>query len=160
MSDNYTVEYHNEHACFHLTINLLNTKHQKYVVFKLGITFSSIDKSTIEDVLKFYNLDNIILESKNRQNTLYYVRIQDFESIDKIMSLINISSIDADHRSTSMNVFVDAYKIVKKIGHVHKEWKKEFVDLLVLKDQMNPKTRTRKGFTAKEWEDRIKRHFK
>jgi len=159
MAKDLLINYFDEHSSFTVSVNLLTSGARKYIVFKPMISFVSTNKKIIQAVMVHLEMKNPITVVKQNNNIGYQVRVQDFKEINHVINTLNKDKLQYKRRVNSIEQFITLFTKIQNIGHIHKEWKPEFVEILELKEQLNIKTRTRKGFTKTQWIDKIKNHF-
>lgn len=155
-------EFFESNASFAITINLLKTTNQKYVVFKPTISIASIDKETLVNFINKFAVGENIAKAKRTKsmaNDLYIIKIQNFVDITKLLLRLKNHKFVSKRRELTIQQFNDVFADLNSIGHVHKKWDNIFENIIDIKLKLNEKTRTRKGFTKEEWISKIKSHL-
>lgn len=153
-------------ASFSVNIGLPKSKNRRYVVFKSYICLVNTDSQQISFIKNLLGLDrsnqNPKKKLKKSHNETHSLNIQNFNDIDKIIDVLSSKKFVSKNKQERFDRFVDCYKHIKKVGHIHTEWKDEF-DIIITKKLNINKSRSninKNRFSASQWRKKIQEHLR
>lgn len=161
------VSFFETKASFAINIQPLGDYKAKYVVFKPYIRIACKDEELLELIDESFQFENTRLSENNRQKKTHQrlptLNIQNFSDIEKIVNFLNDNSkliLSYDRFSVFKN-FHEALKIILENGHIHKDYKDYFEQIIELKLQINSHRSNvdKNRYSKQEWVRIIKKHF-
>lgn len=149
-------------SSFSILISLLESKNNKYVVFKPRITIGNVDEHQTDLIFKSLKIEHT--KPKNRKlgdTRTNLLVVQNFGDIDKILELLKKYRFASLKKQASFDTFLKSYDKIQDMGYIQTEWKDEFVYLIKLKLMINDKRGNidKKRLSQKDWEHKIREHL-
>jgi hypothetical protein len=144
-------------SSFSVLISLLESKHQRYAIFKPRITIGSIDDKQAEFLHKVLEIEHTKPKSKKVGGVKTNIMmIQNIDDIDKVVEFLRKYRFASLRKQKSFDTFMVALNNLKD-QHIYKEWDDEMHDHIKLKLMINTERKNR--FDQNKWEERIKKHL-